>query len=146
LREANRVSVATERGVNKQDFVDAYESVKYDWDRKRYGPGSANREFDDVQGAIYKAISGWDAAKNLWEMKDAWRAGQAPATRNLSQAILELQVAIGSEEFNKLHRGTEADGGFLFAESNLGSLISLCFTAASAHLGDAERAMSKLRQ
>jgi hypothetical protein len=30
LREANRVSVATERGVNKQDFVDAYESVKYD--------------------------------------------------------------------------------------------------------------------
>jgi hypothetical protein len=79
-------------------------------------------------------------------MKDAWRAGQTPATRNLSQAIFQLQDAIGTEDYNKLHKAMEADGGFLFAENNLGSLISLCFTAASAHLSEAERAMNKLRQ
>lgn len=146
LRDANRVSVATGRGVNKQEFIDAYESVKYDWDRKKYGPGSANREFDDTKEHINKAITAWDAAKNLWEMKDAWRDGRTPATHNLSQAIFQLPRAIGSDTYNKLDRAAKAEGSFLYAENNLGPLISLCLSSASSALTNAEIAMNKLRR
>jgi hypothetical protein len=145
LREANRVSVATGRGVNKQEFIDAYKTVTYDWDRKKYGPGSANREFDDVQSHIGDAITAWDAAKNLWEMRDAYREGRTDRY-HLGQAITLLPDAIGRDAYNQLDRAAKAQDSSVFAESNLGDLISLCFTAASSHLTDAEIAMNKLRR
>ena len=89
LSDANRVSVATQRGVTKQEFIDAYENVKYNWEHKKYEAGSANRDFAAVQSDIDKAIAGWQAAGTLWEMKEVYQKYTARRESDSLDSLLQ---------------------------------------------------------
>ncbi len=152
LRDANRVSVATQRGVTKQEFIDAYENVKYNWEHKKYEGGSANPDFTAVQSDIDKAIAAWEAARTLWEMKEVYRdnptldAGSVNSLRSLGgKAIVDLRDALGGDMYDELDRAAKSKGSFLYHPDNISSLISLCFSTASSALSDAERRMDKFR-
>ncbi len=129
LREANSVSVATGRGVNKQEFIDAYKTVTYDWSRKEFGPGSSNSEFGPIQSHIRDAINAWDAVEN-WEIKDGYHDGGIPEGFHLGQAIRLLPDAIGRDNYNLLDRDAEAQGSSEFPEN----LVRSGNTAASSHV------------
>lgn len=145
LSDANRLSIATGRGVSRNEFVDSYKSIDFKWGRLDYARGHSFSAFGSIRLSISRAVYAWEAADSLWALQKAGREDYYQNKDEILKAIVLFSFAIGDEQKDKLEKASESDGHWLYDFDNLDDLISLCFAVASSHISDAELAVRELR-
>ena len=72
LRDANKVSVATERGLGIKEFVDLYREFEYDYENFTSSLSSkfddeVCLQFEELDSQIKLAVKSWEAAHVVWK-------------------------------------------------------------------------------
>lgn len=161
LRDANKISVATERGVVIKEFVDLYREFEYDHEDLTNSLSSkfddeVRLQFEELDSHIKLAVKSWEAAHVVWKYK-LKIADFQEARKSFDK---EGMISAGHEAANfrldssmdsnlmDLFNGKEIDAIFdeeeILNPEHWSGVISLCFSRASTSLVLAENSLKNI--
>lgn len=138
------VCVATEQGVNKQDFRAFVRNALAEY--RSISSYETSDIYPQTTESIEKAFKCWEGADYFWSIRGKFNYDNKPGDSDYSKLVMYIKEAFSDDTYKKLISAISADGGptqFFFNVESIDSLISALFSSANSEVQAASYQIKK---
>ncbi|MCE9587340.1 MAG: DUF4339 domain-containing protein [Verrucomicrobia bacterium] len=151
--DANKVILATGRGVNKSELYDAVGDITYKWTELMNKENGNSPKIEEINTKVEAGIQAWECALAWFDVKrfnfqdgSCTKENQSEWLPVLSSARIQLEKMLGENDFQKLKSSTTTGVVGINYSKESSELISLCFTTAQTDFSLAKKAFDHYRK